>query len=216
MTEPMEIERALALGTTHVVGRYKVDLGNQVWWWSDEAYRIHGFEPGDIVPTTALVLAHKHPQDRARVSQVLQHAALTGEPFSSLHRIMDAHGRQRTLTVVGEGRRDRDTGRVTALVGFFIDITAGIEVQASEAASASIRAAAATRAPIEQAKGIIAFALHTDPDTAFEHLRATSNQTNVAVRLLAQRVVEVAAEPETTARDIAAMLSWSGPRRTAR
>ncbi|MEV0891653.1 PAS domain-containing protein [Promicromonospora sp. NPDC050262] len=97
MTEPMEIESALALGPTTWWAGTATTWAKQVWWWSDETYRIHGFEPGDVVPTTALVLAHKHPQDRARVSQVLQAAALTGEPFSSVHRIMDAHGNERII-----------------------------------------------------------------------------------------------------------------------
>ncbi|MCP2265292.1 PAS and ANTAR domain-containing protein [Promicromonospora thailandica] len=207
MTEPMEIERALTLGTNHVVGRYRYDIARQVWWWSDETYRIHGFEPGDIVPTTSLVLAHKHPGDRARVSRVLAHAALTGDPFSSVHRIMDARGRERTLTVVGEGRRDPATQRVSELVGFFVDITAGIEVQASEAATASIRAAAASRAVIEQAKGVLAFVLDVDPDAAFARLRATSNDTNVAVRELAQRVVATACTAGSTAADVIALVS---------
>ncbi|MFI2486048.1 PAS and ANTAR domain-containing protein [Promicromonospora kroppenstedtii] len=207
MTEPMEIERALALGANHVVGRYSYDLAEQVWWWSDETYRIHGFEPGDVVPTTALVLAHKHPQDRARVSQVLQTAARTGEPFSSVHRIMDAHGDQKTLTVVGQGRIDPDTTQVSELTGFFVDITAGIEIQANEAASASIRSAAATRAPIEQAKGIISLALHIDPEEAFERLRSTSNHTNVAVRELARSIVALASASGTTPADIADALA---------
>lgn len=207
MAEPMEIEKALTLGTTHVVGRYRYEIPTQEWWWSDEAFRIHGFEPGDVVPTTALVLAHKHPRDRTRVSRVLHDAARTGKPFSSVHRIMDARGEQRTLTVVGQGRREAQTGRVRELNGFFVDITAGINLRADEAASASIRSSATTRAPIEQAKGIVALALHIDPETAFERLRATSNQTNVAVRDLAHHIVALASAGDSSAAGIEEVLS---------
>ena len=206
-TEPLEIERALALGVNHVVGRYRYDLVDQQWWWSDETFQIHGFEPGEVVPTTAIILAHKHPDDRARVSRVLQDAEATGEPFSSVHRIMDARGRERTLTVVGQGRRDPRTHRVSELVGYFVDITDTVRAQVNVTASASIRAAAATRAPIEQAKGIVGFALHIDPESAFERLCRTSNDTNVALRDIARRIVALSRQEDCSASDILAALT---------
>ncbi|WP_129788375.1 PAS and ANTAR domain-containing protein [Promicromonospora panici] len=190
--ESTNTERALTPGTNQLTGRYRYGVVTQRWWWSDETFQIHGFEPGDVVPTTTLVLAHKHPDDRARVSRMFQGAAVTGEPFSSVHRIMDARGRERTLTVVGEGRRDAETSRVCELVGYFVDVTSAVETRAGMAASASIRASAASRAPIEQAKGIVAFALGIDVEEAFERLRTTSNHTNVAVRDVARRIVGLA------------------------
>lgn len=208
--EPTNTERALTPGTNHLTGRYRYDLTTQRWWWSDETFEIHGFEPGDVVPTTTLVLAHKHPEDRARVSRMLQGAAVTGEPFSSVHRIMDARGRERTLTVVGEGRRDPDTRQVYELVGYFVDVTAAVETRAGRAASASIRASAVTRAPIEQAKGIVAFALGIDVEEAFERLRTTSNHTNVAVRDVARRIVGLVPHGGSAA-DVAEALGEPGP-----
>ncbi|GAA4724909.1 PAS and ANTAR domain-containing protein [Promicromonospora umidemergens] len=209
--EPMEIERALTLGSNHVVGRYRYDIATQRWWWSDETFQIHGFEPGEVVPTTTLVLAHKHPEDRARISQVLEDAAVTGEPFSSVHRIMDARGRERTLTVVGQGRRDPNTRQVCELVGYFIDVTSAVKARAGEAANASIRAAAVSRAPIEQAKGIIAFVMGIDAEAAFERLRSTSNETNVAVRDVARQVVEMTTTGNCSAADVIAVLAPSVP-----
>ncbi|MEU4363552.1 PAS and ANTAR domain-containing protein [Promicromonospora sp. NPDC023987] len=212
--EPMAIERALTLGSNHVVGRYRYEIATQRWWWSDETFQIHGFEPGEVVPTTTLVLAHKHPEDRTRVSQVLANAAVTGEPFSSVHRIMDARGRERTLTVVGQGRRDPNTKQVCELVGYFIDVTSAVKARAGEAANASIRAAAVTRAPIEQAKGIIAFAMGIDAESAFEHLRTTSNVTNVAVRDVARQVVEMATTNSCSAANVIAVLAPPAPSTT--
>ncbi|MFD2795206.1 PAS and ANTAR domain-containing protein [Promicromonospora vindobonensis] len=204
--EPMEIERALMLGVDQVVGRYRYGVATHRWWWSDETFQIHGFEPGEVVPTTTLVLAHKHPDDRARVSQVLANAVVTGEPFSSVHRITDAQGRERTLTVVGEGRRDSRTKQVRELTGYFVDVTPAVKARAGAVANASIRASAATRAQIEQAKGIIAFVLGIDPEAAFERLRSTSNVTNVAVREVARRVVDMIATQQRSAADVIAVL----------
>ncbi|WP_313663021.1 hypothetical protein [Cellulosimicrobium cellulans] len=61
------IEHALARGASQQIGRYRLELATGTWWWSSETYRVHGFEPGEVVPTTELVLAHKHPDDRERV-----------------------------------------------------------------------------------------------------------------------------------------------------
>ena len=33
-------------------------------YWSEEYYRIHGFEPGEVTPIEASVMAQVHPDDR--------------------------------------------------------------------------------------------------------------------------------------------------------
>ncbi|MFE5341819.1 PAS and ANTAR domain-containing protein [Isoptericola sp. NPDC056578] len=201
-TTSWDIEGTLALGTSHPVGRYRHDLSTGLWWWSDETYRIHGFEPGEVVPTTELILAHKHPDDRDRVSQVLRHACTTGEPFSSVHRIMDAHGDERTLAVVGEGRTDL-TGAVCELVGYFTDVTPAVARIADVRATASIRASAAHRATIEQAKGVVMCALRTDLEGAFEWLREASNHSNLPLRDIAAQIVGLAADGNGDMRQVA-------------
>jgi hypothetical protein len=205
--EPAKNRQSLPLEASPLVGRFRCDLVTQRWSWSDETYRIHGFEPGDVVPTTTLVLAHKHPEDRERVARILHAAGRTGAPFSSVHRIMDAQGRERTLTMVGQGRCDPRAGQVRELVGYFVDVTTAVEARASAAASEAIRASAASRAAIEQAKGIIAFALAIDVEEAFERLRKASNMTNVAVRDIARRVVEIASVKKISTADIANFLA---------
>ena len=184
------IEQALARGAHQQIGQYRLDLSTGVWWWSPETYRLHGFEPGDVVPTTALVLAHKHPDDRERVRQILDEARRTGEPFSSVHRIMDAHGGERFLVVVGQGRRDRETGEVTELVGYFVDVTRTVTDSAQERARHDIAAAAETRGTIEQAKGVVVAAYGVHPDEAFARLKRASNNRNVPLRELARLVVQ--------------------------
>ncbi|MFF2268601.1 PAS and ANTAR domain-containing protein [Cellulosimicrobium cellulans] len=183
------IEQALARGAHQQIGQYRLDLSTGVWWWSPETYRLHGFEPGDVVPTTALVLAHKHPDDRERVREILDEARRTGAPFSSVHRIMDAHGGERFLVVVGQGRRDHETGEVTELVGYFVDVTRTVADNAQERARRDIAAAAETRGVIEQAKGVVVAAYGVHPDEAFARLKHASNNRNVPLRELARLVV---------------------------
>ncbi|MEL7976379.1 PAS and ANTAR domain-containing protein [Isoptericola sp. F-RaC21] len=204
-TTSWDVEGTLALGANHPVGRYRYDLGTGRWWWSDETYRIHGFEPGDVVPTTELILAHKHPDDRDHVSQVLRRASATGEPFSSVHRIMDAHGDERTLAVVGEGRTDA-AGRVRELVGCFTDVTVAVARIVDAGVTANFRASAAQRATIEQAKGIVMCAIRTDVDGAVEWLTAASARSDVPLRELAALIVERTARSNGDMRHVAEVL----------
>lgn len=186
------IEHALARGASQQIGRYRLELATGTWWWSSETYRVHGFEPGEVVPTTELVLAHKHPDDRDRVRQILDEARATGEPFSSVHRIMDARGKERYLVIVGQGRRDPVTGMVVELLGYFVDITSTVAAGGEERAHRDIAAAAAGRGPIEQAKGILVATHGVDPDAAFGLLKRASNDKNVRLRDLARVVVDEA------------------------
>jgi hypothetical protein len=193
-----KIEQALDGGDRPPVGRYRLDLATGEWAWSDEVYRMHGFEPGEIVPTTPLMLSHKHPDDRGRVDGVLRRAAETGQTFSSVHRILDAKGTTRTLAVTGQGKRDPATGRVTELFGYFIDVTDSHRAAAARDATASIKASDERRAVIEQAKGVLMVVYAIEDTVAFELLRESSNRSNVAVRDIATRLVNLFFGPEVT------------------
>ncbi|GAA1855159.1 PAS and ANTAR domain-containing protein [Myceligenerans crystallogenes] len=193
-----EVEAVLDGGTRPPVGRYRLDLATGQWAWSDEVYLMHGFAPGEIVPTTPLMLSHKHPEDRARFDGVLRRAAETGQTFSSVHRIRDARGRTRTLAVTGQGRRDPDTGQVTELVGYFIDVTDSHRKAAERDATASIQASAERRAVIEQAKGVLMVVHGVEELEAFALLREASNRSNIAVRDLAGVLVSLVSQPGNT------------------
>lgn len=192
------LEEVFAGAIRPPVGRYRLDLATGEWAWSDEVYEMHGFEPGQIVPTTPLMLSHKHPDDRARVGGVLRRAAETGRPFSSVHRIRDAHGATRTLAVTGQGRRDPATGQVVELFGYFIDVTDSHREAAAREATASIQASAEKRAVIEQAKGVLMVVYGVEESAAFDLLRQASNAANIAVRDIAQTLVELFSVPGVT------------------
>lgn len=171
------------------VGRYTLDVPAGKWWWSDELFEMHGFAAGEVVPTTQLMIAHMHPDDLARAADVMTEATTTGEPFSGMHRIIDAMGKQRTLGVVGQGVVDVVTGQVTIVTGYFMDLTAAQETLAREQASRAISASAARRATIEQAKGALMVVYGLHDDEAFEILRHHSSITNEPVRDLAERLL---------------------------
>ncbi len=190
MIQTTDAERALALGTAAPAGAYRLDLATQRWWWSDTVYAIHGFAPHEVVPTTELLLAHQHPGDRDRSEAVLDDASRHGGPFATVHRILDARGRERVVAVVGEGRgASAEDGPPAELVGYFLDVTGVVDDRAQAAATVSIAAAAQSRSVIDQAVGVVAFVEEVDPAAAFGVLRAASNDANVPIRVLARAIV---------------------------
>jgi hypothetical protein len=82
----------------------------QRWEWSDEVPLMHGYEPGSVVPTTKLLLSHKHPDDRAHVQELLDYALHSGESFSSRHRFLDTTGNVQKAIVVADRMLDGDGG----------------------------------------------------------------------------------------------------------
>ena len=189
-----DLMEVLLAGTPQPVGQFVLTVRTGEWWWSDGLYAMHGFEPGGVVPTTGLMLAHKHPDDRSRVESVLAQACSSGEPFACVHRILDANGHTRTLGVVGRGRKDNETREVVQVSGYFVDLTITQRTLAQREATESIRASAESRAVIEQAKGAVMTVYGMTENEAFDLLRHHSNVTNESLRSLARRLMESIAE----------------------
>ncbi len=192
-SEPKEIAQALTAGIGSAVpGPFRYDVATDRWWWSDEVYRMHGFEPGEVVPTTAMILAHKHPEDRARYETALSETTLQGGSLASVHRIFDAHGDIRVLATVAQAQLD-ESGQVTTITGYFVDITASVRGLAASEATRQIQQADERRAVIDQAVGAVSARVGVSPDEAFALLRATSMQDNVKLRDLAMQIVDAVA-----------------------
>ena len=179
----------LGCGTAEPVARFRFDVGSGIWWWSQEMFALHGFVPGEVVPSTELLMAHKHPQDRTRTVTRLQHVLADGQPFCCRHRIVDATGKIRTVLSLGEGICD-DSGSVRAVHGFFIDVTDSTHREAQEEAQEAVRRSAESRAVIEQAKGALVAVFGIDADSAFAVLRARSQNGNIKLRDVADGLVQ--------------------------
>jgi PAS domain S-box-containing protein len=173
------VDLVIGAGEPQRVGRFKFFLDGQRWEWSDTVARMHGYEPRTLVPTTELLLQHKHPDDRARVAVVLDRV-VSGEPFSSRHRIIDTAGRTHWLVVVGDVMCD-EAGALIGTTGFYVDVTESLQSDITSVVSD----VAAARAEIEQAKGVLMAAYGISAERAFDILVWRSQETNVKVRDLA-------------------------------
>jgi len=190
----MDSGEPLAVGGEHGapaadrVGWFRFHFDSGRWEWSDEVYRIHGYEPGAVEPTTALVLSHKHPDDVDQVATVLHDIQRTHRPLSSRHRIIDARGVQRSIVLVGDLLRD-GAGAVLGTHGFYIDVSASERTpNVQQDITTQVAQIAANRTSIDLAKGMLMLIYGVDEDTAFEVLRWRSQETNTKVRALAKQL----------------------------
>lgn len=182
----------MAVGSPQRVGSFQFHLDGQRWEWSDEVAAMHGYAPGEATPTTELLLAHKHPQDRDRVTATLARTLRDGEPFSSRHRILDTTGAVHHVLVVGDQLRDTG-GQVVGTAGFYIDLTESLAADVRASVQDALAEASRSRAAIEQAKGILVLGYGITPERAFAALQWCSQQSNTKLRDLATRLVAAAA-----------------------
>ncbi|QEH32933.1 Oxygen sensor histidine kinase NreB [Aquisphaera giovannonii] len=70
--------------------------------WSDECYRIFGYEPGEVTVTNALYFDAIHPDDREPRLAVVAESVRTGRPYQLEHRIRRPDGEARNVHEWGE------------------------------------------------------------------------------------------------------------------
>ncbi|MGK8523311.1 PAS and ANTAR domain-containing protein [Nocardia asteroides] len=170
------------------VGSFRFWFVTRRWEWSPEVYRMHGYRPGEIEPTTELLLAHKHPDDRTHVAETITRAIDHGEPFSSRHRFIDLSGQEHTVLVVADRILD-DAGTPVGTSGFYVDLSGTIAEAHQAMLAASLPELYENRAVIEQAKGVLMRIYQISAEQAFQVLRWRSQETNTKLRALAQQLI---------------------------
>ena len=103
------------------IGSWEWTLAPNAVTCSDELYRIYGLQIGEPI-TFEVVLERVHPDDRLRVTQLLQDALTRGGPFALGQRIVRPDGSIRELESMGEVTVD-DGGKVTGLICTCRDVT---------------------------------------------------------------------------------------------
>lgn len=181
------IEQALAGGSPQRVGWFRFYFADERWEWSEQAQRLHGYEPGTVIPTTELVLSHKHPDDYVQVAATLDDIRRTHRTFSTRHRIIDTTNAVHDVIVIRDQLYD-NTGEVMGTHGFYVDVTP-TDPAHEELVSAAVAEIAENRATIEQAKGMLMLIYRISDESAFELLKWRSQETNVKVRMLADQVI---------------------------
>ena len=90
--------------------------------WSDELYRMMGYEPGAFEPTLEDCMDAVHPADRKRADQFLERILRDGGPHHSEMRLVKQDGTVRHIEARGARSHVDEQGR-TYITGTHFDIT---------------------------------------------------------------------------------------------
>ena len=168
--------------------------------WSEEHWRIFGFDPNEVEPTFELFLERVHPDDRSFVQQILDDAIRAKQGFNFEFRIVLPDGAIKWINGVGRPII-KGSGDIEEYIGTGMDITdrkrAEEELLRSEA---SLREAQTELAHVARltTMGEMAASIAHEVN---QPLGAINNNANACLRLLASGS-ENSAEVEGALSDI--------------
>ncbi|HEX2739234.1 MAG TPA: PAS domain-containing protein, partial [Rubrobacter sp.] len=130
MTERKEAEEELRKSQANLAEAQRMaHLGSWEWDlitgevdWSDEVFRIYGFEPQSFAPTFERLLDVVHPEDRKTLRKAVEGALEEGLPYDYEHRIVKPDGEVRVVHRRAEVVRAED-GEPITMVGTVHDVT---------------------------------------------------------------------------------------------
>ncbi|QIQ86554.1 PAS domain-containing protein [Erythrobacter sp.] len=110
------------------VGLWDWDVRADTVVWSNEHWKMYGYEPGEVEPSYEAWIESIHEDDRARADGELRRAMETGEDYSCEFRVIHPDGTIRWLQ--GNGRFFfGDEGQPVRMVGAMVDYTEAREMQ---------------------------------------------------------------------------------------
>ncbi len=105
------------------LGSWEWDLKTDEVWWSDEAYRIYGFESSQFSPTLKTMEELFHPDDRHLFSEILYDSSPKTNSYDFEHRIVRPNGEVRWIHRRGEVVRGEGGEEVLRIIGTDHDVT---------------------------------------------------------------------------------------------
>ncbi|HKI97809.1 MAG TPA: PAS domain S-box protein [bacterium] len=169
------------------VGSWSYDLRRGREWWSDEAYRICGINPGSFRPTYEAYLPLVHPDDRAGFDQAVKEAEEKRGAFSHEYRIVRPDGSERTVLTSGQVLLD-ERDEPAEVVGTVQDVT---ELRVNEQrarTSENLRRRIIDNAPI------ILFDLDAEGTVRFAEGRGLESQDLTPAQVIGHSIFELYAE----------------------
>ena len=104
------------------IGGWDWDVTTNAVYWSDELYRIYGFEPHEVKPDYGLVLERMHPDSKDEFLAAIDAALKDEHPFEIDYKFLRKDGSEVSLHSIGEMYRD-EGGVPVHMTGVVQDIT---------------------------------------------------------------------------------------------
>ena len=143
--------------------------------WSDEMFRLLGYNVGEVEASRANLDRVIHPEDRDRTRELMSAAIRERKPYSTDYRVILPNGTERNLYSQADIVYDEMTNRPSKMVGIVQDVTDRRRseqelIAAKEAAEAGSRAKSEflanmsheIRTPLNGVMGMTDLALETD------------------------------------------------------
>jgi len=131
IAEHNRVEAELRLSEAYLAEAQRLSqTGSWAWnpaagdirYWSEECYRVQGFDPKGGQPRFETFFQRIHPDDQARITEVLERAVRKKEDFKFDYRIVHPGGEIRDAQSVGHPVLD-PSGDLIEYVGTIIDVT---------------------------------------------------------------------------------------------
>ncbi len=104
------------------MGSYELDLRTGELIWSNELYRLNGFEPGQVEPSVELAIERMHPDDREAIRSRIEAMFAAPRELTEEYRIQLDDGTVRHVVADGAVESD-DDGEPIRLFGTVQDLT---------------------------------------------------------------------------------------------
>ncbi|WP_232665580.1 PAS and ANTAR domain-containing protein [Pseudonocardia sp. TRM90224] len=177
-------------------GHWLWNVSTRLWVWNDPMYRIYGYRPHDVVPDAELLLAHTAEHDRAGVRRDLAQLRDNGTEFAAVTHIRRADGSVAPVATIGHASPTLAEVRV----GWVVPLDTGRAAVADNDAATgngdatarqiqNLEAALESRDVIGQAKGALRARMGIGDAAAFDTLRWISQNTNLRLATVAERLV---------------------------
>ena len=176
------------------MGSYDWNIVTDVNVWSDELFRIYGFEPQSFNASYDRFLSLLHPDDRDKIMAVHQRAYQTLEPYEMEERIVHPDGTERLLASTGEVIAD-ELGRPVRMRGVCIDVTdrrrVEAEIQRLDQAEDSRQHALELNDNVLQGLTAAVWLLENDPAMAESAVIEVTRRTLESARSMISRLLGV-------------------------
>jgi len=178
----------------------RVGATGEIKYWSEECFRVLGFEPQDGLPRFETFSQHIHPDDRARVRETAENAARAKVDYEVDYRIVHPGGDVRDIHTVGHPVLS-PSGDVVEFVGTVMDVT---ERRQAEKERERLRQVQADLARINRATtmGELTASLAHEIN---QPIAAAVTDARTCLRWLAREQPDIAEARETAARMVKAV-----------
>lgn len=122
-----EAERMIALQNMAQTGSWEIAYDengihiSESLQWSDQLFRIYGYEPHEVALNSELFYQHVHPEDLDEMTNAMAEGLVLKKSFNVGHRIIDKHGVVKYVQQRGEFVFDK--GKAISLIGITQDLT---------------------------------------------------------------------------------------------